>query len=173
MRISGHDYRLPRWYFVSPVTWERQCLFGRVEGGRMHPNEAGRIVSEEWYRTAELRSNVHLDASIVMPNHFHGIVRLLEVDRPGSSRLSPPRPSVDQRSFGTSVPNSLSTIIGAMKAAVTRRTRRLEGWEGRRIWQPKFQDRIIRSRQELERARRYIQANPQNWKGCPDCDCEV
>jgi len=163
MRADGHDYRLPRWYFITAVTWKRQCLFGRVEEGRMLLNPAGQILAEEWRCTENLRENVQVDAFVVMPNHIHGILRLRSAPKDPSSTLPPPRRFTDHREFGRSVPRSLSAIVGCIKAATTRRIRMLEGPEGRRIWQRGFHDRIIRTSQELLAKRHYIRMNPRRW----------
>jgi REP element-mobilizing transposase RayT len=76
LRLKAWDYC--RWaaYFVTLCTEDHQCLFGKVVRGRMHPNAYGRIVVEEWHRTAEVRDEVRLDAFVVMPNHVHGIILL-------------------------------------------------------------------------------------------------
>jgi REP element-mobilizing transposase RayT len=40
----------------------------------MELNELGKAVAQEWLRTGNIRSNVAIDAYMVMPNHFHGII---------------------------------------------------------------------------------------------------
>ena len=70
-RPRGFDYTSHGAYFVTIVTHDRLNLFGRIIDGEMKLNAAGHIVSEEWLRSGELRSNVEIDESVVMPNHFH------------------------------------------------------------------------------------------------------
>lgn len=41
-------------------------------------NDIGKIVLEEWSNTAILRSNVEIDECVIMPNHFHGIILILD-----------------------------------------------------------------------------------------------
>lgn len=162
LRLSGHDYRLPRWYFVTTNTYRRAPHFGTVETGRMYLNEAGQIVAEEWKRTETLRDNVELGAFVVMPDHVHGLIRLVD---PRLTDLDvDPLPTEDGeplREFGDAVAHSLSTIIGCFKAAATRRIHRLSGWEHVEVWQSSFHDHILHSRTALHRARRYIRTNPQ------------
>lgn len=43
----------------------------------MKLNEYGWIAHNEWINTAAIRNNVELDNFIIMPNHIHGIIRLL------------------------------------------------------------------------------------------------
>ena len=81
IRLKDYDYRQPGAYFITICTHNKVCLFGDVVHGIMHVNTFGRIVADEWQHTATVRSNVTLDAFVVMPNHVHGIIRI--VDDPG------------------------------------------------------------------------------------------
>lgn len=162
LRKAGHDYRLPRWYFVTTNTHRRAPHFGTIETGRMYLNSAGRIVAEEWARTEDLRENVELDAFIVMPDHFHGLIRLVDPRIPGIE-MDPLPTDTDEplREFGNAVAHSLSTIIGCFKAAATRRIHKLDGWQHVKVWQSSFHDHILHTQTALHRARRYIRTNPQ------------
>ncbi|MEM1117495.1 MAG: hypothetical protein AAGJ11_13375 [Bacteroidota bacterium] len=61
-------------FFVTIVTAGRVPWFGRLGDGRVAHTEAGRIVADEWRRTADVRPNVSVDAFVVMPDHMHGVV---------------------------------------------------------------------------------------------------
>jgi len=41
-------------------------------------NDAGRISYNEWIKTTAIRNNVELGVFVIMPNHIHAIVRLLD-----------------------------------------------------------------------------------------------
>lgn len=43
-------------------------------------NVFGRIVCEEWFRSADIRTEIKLrhDELVVMPNHIHGIVWIVD-----------------------------------------------------------------------------------------------
>jgi REP element-mobilizing transposase RayT len=69
----NYDYSQAGAYFVTVCTWQRDCLFGEIVNGEMLLNELGRVVEQEWEKTADLRSNVDLDVFAIMPNHFHAI----------------------------------------------------------------------------------------------------
>lgn len=60
--------------------------------------------------------------------------------------------------------NTLSTVIGSYKSAVTRHARRL-GYSF--SWQARFHDHVIRNDQSHLRIIRYIQQNVANWR--EDC----
>ena len=74
IRLKDFDYSQAGAYFVTICTYNKKCLFGKVITGEMQPNECGRVIEEEWLKTAEIRKNVELDVFVVMPNHFHGIL---------------------------------------------------------------------------------------------------
>ena len=75
-RLSGWDYTANACYFVTICTRERLPFLGDVIDGRVILSEAGRIVDEEWRRTADVRPDVAIDEYVVMPNHVHGIIVL-------------------------------------------------------------------------------------------------
>lgn len=74
IRLKGYDYAQAGAYFITIATQDRACLFGVVADGRMHLNEAGRMVFAEWDALPTRYPMVELDAFVVMPNHVHGII---------------------------------------------------------------------------------------------------
>jgi hypothetical protein len=48
IRVPGYDYTQPGAYFITTVTYQRQCLFGEVVDGKMRLNQNGRIVEQAW-----------------------------------------------------------------------------------------------------------------------------
>jgi len=80
IRLKGYDYTRPGAYFITICTHNREPLFGRVVDGEMVLNALGEIVWEEWFRSARIRDEIELfpDEFVVMPNHVHGIVWIVE-----------------------------------------------------------------------------------------------
>ena len=77
IRLRGYDYARAGAYFITIVTEGRECLFGQVAGGEMRLNDAGRMLWDEWKALAHRFPSVELDEFVVMPNHVHGIVRIV------------------------------------------------------------------------------------------------
>lgn len=73
-RLPGWAYTAPGVYFITICMRDRRWSLGRVAAGVVRLSPAGRIVDDEWHRTAVVRAKVSLDAWVVMPNHVHGIV---------------------------------------------------------------------------------------------------
>ncbi len=167
VRLKEYDYASPGWYFVTICTHERESLFGEVVECQMRPSRIGAIAQECWNEIPRHCHWASLDASIVMPNHLHGIVVL--------GRDSPWRVPMAARkaAFGKPVPGSLATIVGLFKQAVTSKARAHVGTPhpdvGVRhgvplqVWQKNYYEHIIRNEGELHRIREYICSNPLRW----------
>lgn len=80
----------------------------------MRTNKYGVIVENEWMKTSEIRTNVILDKYVVMPNHIHGIIIILDDGRDTALRV----PTCEQ--FGKPTSNSIPTIIRSYKAVTTK-----------------------------------------------------
>ena len=148
IRLRGYDYAAPGAYFVTICVQGRQCLFGAVVDGELLLNDAGRMVRAIWDVLPERFPALVLDATVVMPNHFHTVVMLREAPE-RSARLG--------------------DIVGAFKSLTTNayiHGVRDQGWPpfDRRLWQRNYYERIIRDDQALARIRDYIQTNPVHWE---------
>ena len=80
IRLKEYDYAQPGAYFVTAVAFQREELFGQIVDKVMQPNRRGEIIREEWFRSADIRNEIRLfpEEFIVMPNHIHGIVWIVE-----------------------------------------------------------------------------------------------
>jgi len=171
IRLKNYDYTQTGGYFITICTQYRECLFGDITNGKMILNECGKIVRNEWLKTAKIRREIKLDAYVVMPDHFHGILiinncctgtarRIHNGD--GSTRGTARRaPTMEQ--FGRPVPGSIPTMVRSFKSAVTKRINELRNTPGAKCWQRNYYEHIIRNENELNRIRQYIIHNPANW----------
>ena len=78
IRLPCYDYAWDGVYFVTFCTFGRECLFGRVENGVINLNSMGLIAQNLWMALPERFPRIRLDEFIVMPNHFHGIVHIMQ-----------------------------------------------------------------------------------------------
>src|SRR5690606_29037173 len=81
IRLVGYDYSQAGLYFVTICCKDKICRFGQIKNGTMVLNEYGQIAHDEWVKTAQIRPNVQLHEFVVMPNHIHGIIQLLDIGR--------------------------------------------------------------------------------------------
>jgi REP element-mobilizing transposase RayT len=148
-RLRGYDYARPGAYYVTIVVQGRELRFGMIDHAAMHLNDAGRMI-EHWWKELEPRyATVRTDSFVVMPNHVHGVLHLLEDE---GGHAGPP----------------LHRVVGWFKTMTTNgyllgvKAGRWPPFEGR-LWQRGYYERIVRNESELARTRDYIAANPLRW----------
>ncbi|MCP9448186.1 MAG: hypothetical protein NNA22_11550, partial [Nitrospira sp.] len=113
IRLKGYDYSQTGAYFITAVTQDRVCLFGEVVDGEMRVNKFGEIARHCWFDIPAHFPHAELDAFVVMPNHVHGIIVI--VDGRGTACRAP------TERFGHPVTGSIPTVIRSFKSAVTKR----------------------------------------------------
>ena len=67
------------------------------------------------------------------------------------------------RQFGNPPSNSLSSIVGAFKSAVSRKINALQNTRGVTVWQRNYYEHVIREEDDLARIREYITCNHLTW----------
>jgi len=80
IRLQDYDYSSEGAYFVTMCTQNRECLFGEIVNGQMILNEHGKIVEQCWNDLPNHYDNIELDAYVIMPDHFHGIIFIVSVN---------------------------------------------------------------------------------------------
>lgn len=158
IRLRAYDYTRAGAYFITIVSFQRQCLFGKIIDAEMVLSTGGSIAVDEWRATAWIRPDVDLDAFVIMPNHVHGIVIIADMGDRGARPCAP-----TEHGFGDIGRYSLGSLVRSYKAAVTRRIRVLDEMPERRVWQRNYYERVIRNERELHAIRRYIEDNPLKW----------
>jgi REP element-mobilizing transposase RayT len=163
IRLPDYDYSQPGAYFITLVTYQRECLFGEIREGEMRLSPKGQIADEHWRLIPEHFLHVELGAYVVMPNHVHGIIIIHEN---GMATYTSPSVRASQWDAPTPIPNgpkrgSIGAIMGSYKMSVTRRIQRELNATG--IWQRNYYEHIIRNEAEYNRIHAYIEANPANW----------
>jgi putative transposase len=168
LRLKGYDYSLAGGYFVTCVTESRARIFGVVVGGESRLNEAGEMVRAAWLALPERFPSIEMDAFVVMPDHFHGIVLIHDksvraglVPDPSEAGTSP----AQTNSVPTRVAPTLGEIIGAFKSITT--VENIHGVEAlkwpsfpKRLWMRNYYEHIIHSEAEGDRIYAYIETNP-------------
>lgn len=170
IRLHGYDYTQPGYYFVTICTANRQCLFGQIIEGKMQLNRSGKLICWHWKRIPKHFHDVCLDEHVVMPNHLHGIIRIVGAKHSNNavayyqenldSNASPLR--VPIRPAGTQ-PQSLAAVIQNFKSITTRKINRILRTPGSTIWQRNYYEHVIRNEESLNRIREYIIYNPARW----------
>ena len=179
IRLKGYDYSRPGAYFVTICTQDRQCLFGKVVDGEMRLNRLGAIAHQCWQNIPGHFPHVALDTYVIMPNHVHGIIWIVnDPNEPtndvgaktvGAKNFSPLRSpnhahgqwtnDDSPRPLGTS--KTIGSIVRGFKIGVTKWARQHGNIPV--VWERNYYEHIVRDENELNRIREYINNNPLNW----------
>jgi REP element-mobilizing transposase RayT len=161
LRMDGRDYSRPGWYFVTMCADYHKMLFGRMVGVEMRPNALGSLAEQCWADIPAHYAHIELGAWQLMPNHFHGIVRICSAGGAG-----------------------LGEVLNLFKGSVTRlvrkgglgagarhgeQTQHPKQAEPVRVWAPNYWDVICFEPEMLAVREAYVRANPRRWalKGVP------
>ena len=161
IRLSGYDYRRAGAYFITVCTHNRTMLFGEIREDETILNDAGPMVRECWDAIPNHYPHAKTDAFIVMPNHVHGIIMLVDTHDVGAGLRPAPTPAGNKR-------HPLSEIIRAFKSFSARRINEHRGLRGVPVWQRNYYEHIIRNESALHDIRHYIVNNPDKWADDPN-----
>ncbi len=169
-RLPTWDYSSNGLYFITICIKDRQHYFGKIINDEMVLNEIGKVAAYYWSEIPKHFKFVSLDEFQVMPNHFHGILKItnsIEIETgqilSAQSLLSSQQPSNDlpHPRFRNQGKNTISSIVGSYKSSVKKHIKSLDLEFG---WQTRFHDHIIRSHDEFIRISNYVVNNPRLWK---------
>jgi len=171
IRLKEHDYSQKGFYFVTIEPSNRKLPFCKITDGKIILNKIGKIINDKWKWIFKQYDHIRMDKYVIMPDHFHAIIRILP-DSQGNVwvGLDPPEKNraIQKQRAGPAPPvhldkrkrYSLSQIIGAFKTKSSISIHKA-GYMNYK-WKRSFHDRIIRD-DELEIKRNYIRNNPINW----------
>jgi REP element-mobilizing transposase RayT len=145
IRLPAYDYAQAGAYFVTIVCKDRVPL--------LQEPEFRAAADEAWRWLADRYEFVELDEYVVMPNHLHGIIVVVDPRR-GGSRTAP-----------TNGPKrkALGRLVGAFKTVSTKRINGMRGTPGLPVWQRNYYEHVVRDEEDLDAVRQYIVNNPMRW----------
>jgi putative transposase len=152
IRLPGYDYTSPGAYFVTICTYLGACI--------LESSEFQAVVGESWEEIPLHFPHAQLDEFVVMPNHVHGIVCILDTGSAvGAQHAAPLRGDIP-----TVRPGSLGATVRSFKSAVAKRINQIRGTPGAPVWQRNYYERVVRDEDELARIREYVHFNPVQWQ---------
>lgn len=178
IRLQGYDYSQEGAYYVTIVILRRECLLGQVVNKEMTLSPYGEIVQKWWEEIPVHFSNVETGAFMIMPNHVHGIIYILD----GRGTVPVPK---DDGVISISENNNMSGVIQGgetpplqkfngmptlgqimayFKYQSTKEMNKVEtAGAVTKFWQRNYYEHIIRNEQDLQNKTDYIEANPSLW----------
>lgn len=183
LRLKDYDYSQDGCYFVTICTKDRINYFGEIIDGKMELNDYGKIAEKLWKGISNQFSNIILDEFVIMPNHIHGIIMIIN-DFAGNPSKEKSLKAINAKSntnndFPKNIPKMyslqktehrskmlLSKIIQAYKKTVSIRINNVNKKSGIKIniWHKSFYDHIIRNGNDLQNTQAYIFYNPVKWE---------
>ena len=144
-RLDNYDYSKNGAYFITICTKDMKKLLSKIPvqttdlvgADTIRPilSEYGKTVDTAINSVSEHYKGIIVDEYVIMPNHIHLILRIINED-------------------GRMV--SAPTVIGSMKRFVSKQI-------GFSIWQKGFYDHIIRNDDDYYLHLQYIEENPKKW----------
>ena len=171
IRLPGYDCSQSGAYFITICAYRRQCLFGDVVDGRMVLNQYGKIIVDTYQWLCQRYPYLHTDEWIVMPNHFHAIMVIIDKPRTNRDRSrrggSRTAPTINKQYNADTIDKKrkpLGRLIGAFETVSTKKINILRDSPGTPIWQRNYYEHIIRNPDAMDKIRQYIVNNPVSWE---------
>ena len=161
LRLKEYDYSREGAYFITICTYDRKCLLGNVINEKMTLNQFGYIILECWNSLTGRYTNIELDKFVVMSNHVHGIIKIVdnvgaihELSLQGKNCTNQ---QIERRRM------LIPKVVGYFKMNAAKQINIVRNTSGNPLWQKNYYEHIIRNVDKLHKIREYIQNNPLKW----------
>lgn len=174
-RYQSYDYNRAGAYFITICTQNRQCILSRIVGTgildcpRPELTEYGRIAEKYIRQLNNFYNHISVDGYVIMPNHIH-LLLLVKKDRMDDGQSGTPVPTSGENENGigngqsrTPVPTNVARANSTCAQFISTLKRFCNKEYGKNIWQARFYDHIIRSRDDYNEHIGYIDENPVRW----------
>ena len=175
-RAKWHNYSGSE-YFVTFCTYERRHYFGEVRNGQTELTKVGKYLKTEIEKVQDFYPYAEIPIYVIMPDHVHLITKIRKDtwNRENADAINHNADAINHNADAINrVPTggitgkknpmlnaTLGTVVRGLKARVTQFARQ------NNIpfkWQPRYHDRIIRNRDEMNKIAKYIELNPAKWE---------
>lgn len=147
LRSEAINYR-SGWWSVSIQIAKNKSILGAIVGEEVSLNELGREVESYWKSLPLKYPELELFDFVVMPNHFHALLRI---------HYTPTNREHHLGFLLSRFKGGTAFIYGKMKR---------EGLVpdiGEHLWQRDYWDDLVTSEEEFKAWAKYISDNPKNW----------
>ncbi len=176
------------WFFVTSQVAMNKSIFGLIADGKCVLNDLGKRVEAAWCHLAKIYPDVYFDKFVLMPNHFHAIVKVGVgteahphesrcAEAPAHESRGAEAPTHESRGaeagagiVGPRPPcRGLSRVVHSFKSFTANKIYRPMVQEGlcpdigASLWQASYYDNLITNKQQLDNIRRYVEQNPARW----------
>jgi putative transposase len=158
-RLEGYDYSRNGAYFLTLCSKDKKPIFSRIVGrGILDAPDIeltlyGKCVENAIRFISENNPDIAIDKYVIMPNHVHLLVRVLQTEKDAFGASRRPRPT--------------EAAIPKMISSLKRYTDRTSGIT---LWQTGYYDHIVRDEQDYQTRWQYIDGNPTRWAEDEYCE---
>ncbi len=177
IRLKNYDYSQSGLYYITICTQGRIELFGKIVENKIILNDAGKMIEKIWLKIPKIFPNARLHEYIIMPNHFHAIVEIIELSV-GAESISARNINIKTKRLDMeSIPPkgkiiekvSLPKIVQTFKRYTTVEYIKMVKQNllppfKKRIWQRNYYEHIIRDEKDYLKIAEYIISNPLKWE---------
>src|SRR3989338_3814074 len=117
------------------------------------------MIQTTWNALPHRFPTIELDEFVIMPNHVHGIIWIVGAPL-GAPQIANPG---SKQGAASSAP-TLARVIRAFKSISAIAINQHFHRQGNPVWQRNYYEHIIRTEEDLNRIRQYIQDNSDNWE---------
>ncbi len=146
IRLKEYDYTNEWLYFITICVQNRLCILWEITAWKQQLFESWLMVQNEWNKLEQRFEDIKLHNAVVMPNHFHGIIEIVD----------------------KSIDTKVWDIIGWFKSITTNQYIKMVN-EGKaepfpkRLWQRNYYEHIIRNQESYNNIDQYISMNVERW----------
>lgn len=136
------------YFFITIQVNQNKSIFGAIVGDKVERNSFGDEVWKYWLKLPLKYPELEIIESVLMPNHFHAIVRI--------------------HYRAANHENLLGFLVGRFKGGAAfiygkhKRAGLVEDI-GQYLWQRDYWEKLVTSEEQLKAQIKYIRENPQNW----------
>ena len=166
-RYQSFDYNSVGVYFITICTQNRQSILSRIVGTGVLdcPSETGVLdcpqpeltrygeIADKYIKQLnDFYEHLSVEKYVIMPNHIHLLLWVKENKN-----------AIENGQSRTPVPTNIERANSACSQFVSTFKRFCNKEYGENIWQARFNDHVIRNREDYEKHVKYIYENPIRW----------
>ncbi len=157
-RYQSFDYNRAGLYFLTLCTQERRCILSHIVGTgvpdcpQTELTGYGKVADKYIKQLDEFYKHLSIEDYVIMPNHIHLLLWVKENKK-----------TIDNGQSRTPVPTNVERANNVCSQFVSTFKRFCNKEYGENIWQARFNDHIIRNRDDYEQHVKYIYENPICW----------
>ena len=158
-RYQSFDYNVGV-YFITICTQNRQNILSRIVGTgvpdcpeictKTDLTKHGKIADKYIKQLNEFYDYLSVEEYVIMPNHIHLLLWVKENKTSNGQSRTPVPTNVERAN------SACSRFVSTFKRFCNKEC-------GENIWQGRFNDHIIRNREDYEKHVKYIHENPMRW----------